>query len=183
MAHGFFSQRDHRVMGGEAWLPDDRAENQRRIGCLAILISDVAELKARGQNTTVAQLQSILLPGLLLTRHVFQGLRRPMLCDGQRDADATKLVYSRKPALDVLVKGHARDGFTSAHCQPPDAKVFCVIVSPNVLQRDEFPDVDGWIDHWNWATESHGLAEAPRSWIERYERKLFTIQDSERISE
>ena len=65
-----------------------------------------------------------------------------MLCNGERDADAQELVYSRKPALDVRINGNARDGFVSVQCQPPDAQVFCVIVSPNVHLREAFPDVD-----------------------------------------
>jgi hypothetical protein len=183
MAYGFFSQKDRRLAAADAWIPDDGTESGRRIGRLAISVEDIDKLKARGQNTVVAQLQSILLPGLMLSRHVFQGLRRPMLCNGERDADAKKLVYSRKPALDVRIKGNARDGFISAQCQPPDAQVFCVIVSPKLHLREAFPDVDGWIDHWSWVKEDLGLTEAPRSWIERYDRKLFTIHDSERISE
>jgi hypothetical protein len=140
-------------------------------------------LKARGQNTSVAQLQSLLLPGLPLTRHVFEGLRRPLLCDGARDGDRKKLIYSRKPALDVIVEGSPAHGLRTIQRQPPDSRVFCVIVSPNDHHRDEFPDVDGWLDHWSWVKEDVGLPEAPQNWIDRYDRKVFTIPDHERMSE
>jgi hypothetical protein len=182
MAYGFFSQRDRRIVAAEAWFPDNSSE-RRRIGRLAILTEAIDKLKAQGEITAVAQLRSILLPGFMLTRHVFQGLRRPMLCGSERNDDATKLVYFRKPALDVVVRRDAKGGFVSIQCQPPDAQVFYAIVSPNVHLRDNFPDVDGWIDHWDWMKEDLGLAEAPMSWMERYDRKLFTIRDTERMSE
>jgi hypothetical protein len=150
---------------------------------LAILNTDVETLKARGENTALAQLQSILLPGLLLTRHVFEGLRRPLLCDGSRDGDQKKLIYSRKPAIDIVVEGSVSSGLRMVQRRPPDCRVFSAIVSPNDRHRDEFPAVDGWLDHWSWVEEDFGLPEAPQNWIDRYDRKAFTIADTERAND
>ncbi len=124
MSYGYFWKNDSRLAAADAWFPDATAEKGRRIGRLAIRYTDIERLKSRGQNTIVAQLQSILLPGLMLSRHIFEGLRRPLLCDGERNGDAKKLIYSRKPAFDITIKGNHISGFTSVTCQPPDARSF-----------------------------------------------------------
>jgi len=31
---------------------------------------------------------------------------------------------------------------------------------------DKFPEVDGWIERWNWVKESEGLKEAPARWVD-----------------
>lgn len=49
-----------------------------------------------------------------------------------------------------------------------------MIVSPNERHRDKVPQIDGWIDHWNWTQEDSVLSEAPINWIDRYDKKLFT---------
>lgn len=183
MASGQLQYNGVDLVVGEAWIPDPSAHKGRRVGNLALLRSDVATMTARGQNTVVAQLEYLLLPNLLLSRHVFRGLRRPLLCDGDRNGEKSKLIYSRKPAFDVLVTGSAATGFKVTQRPPPDARVFCAIVSPNVRHRDQYPMVDGWLDHWNWVPEDSGLPEAPSGWIDRYDERVFTILDSERLSE
>lgn len=183
MAFGKLQHNGAELLIGEAWVPDETAPKKRRIGRLALMRSDVSAMAARGQNTAIAQLEILLLPNLMLSRHVFRGLRRPLLCDGDREGEKRKLIYSRKPAFDVLVTGSAAAGLSVSHRPPPDARVFCAIVSPNLRHKAEYPMVDGWVDHWNWVREDLGLAEAPEGWLDRYDEKLFTIVDSERISE
>ena len=40
--------------------------------------------------------------------------------------------------------------------------------------KEEFPDIAGWLDHWNWVDEDTCLNEAPDDWVDRYDRKLWT---------
>ena len=109
-------------------------------------------------------------------RHVFVGLQRPLLTDGDETADAEKLAYSRKPAFDYAWRGSKFDGNLEQLDAPPSA-VFTVLVSPNVKHRKDFPMVDGWINHWTWVAEDPVLPEAPVGWVDRYEAKLWTRTD------
>ena len=67
----------------------DRGVSEGQAG---IWFSDVEERQARGQKTTIAQLAKLVLPSLIDSRHIFQGLCRPLFCDGQNTADETKLI-------------------------------------------------------------------------------------------
>jgi hypothetical protein len=43
--------------------------------------------------------------------------------------------------------------------------------------------VDGWLKGWSWVKEDLALPEAPQNWSDRYDRKVLTIADSERVGE
>lgn len=146
-----------------------------RVGLLAMLASDLKLLGARGQSTAIAQAYGLIAEGMILSKHVFQGLQRPLRTDGNGFADREKLVYSRKPSFDYIWQG---DGPTGKHVRTdaPKARVFAVYVSPNVRHRTEFPTIDGWINHWAWIDEDAVLPEAPIGWVDRYDSKLWTEQ-------
>lgn len=143
-------------------------------GFAAIWPEDLKQRASRGQLTSIAQCYEIVLPGMILARHIFQGLRRDLYCDGVKTADQGKFAYTRKPKVDFET-ARGKDGFPEAVERPcPPNKTFVVIASPNDRHRDKFPDIDIWIDHWNWAEESPTLNEAPVDWIDRYDRKIYT---------
>ncbi|HEB85790.1 MAG TPA: hypothetical protein ENI68_02070 [Gammaproteobacteria bacterium] len=73
-----------------------------------LLASDLKKYAQRGQASAIAQFYMLVVPGLILTRHIFRGLERPLYCDGDMDADGSKLVYSRAPTLDYEWAGGAQ---------------------------------------------------------------------------
>ena len=144
-----------------------------REGLLALLVSDLHAIAKRGHSTAIAQLFGLALPGTILSRHVFQGLKRPLYTDGNINADAEKLIYTRKPAFDCIWSGGPQDGLIK-RTAPPSGCVFAVYVSPNIKHKQSFPDVDGWINYCTWIEEDQALSEAPTDWVGRYTRKLWT---------
>jgi hypothetical protein len=154
-------------------LPDGGVKD----GLLAIRAQDLKRLWQRGQRFAIIQLYKLVIPGIILSKHIFQGLRRPLLTDGLPNADKTKWIYSRRPQFDWMPSEPTDGGADrSARTSAPEGKVFVVIVSPNERHQAEFPMVDGWLDHWNWVQQDDGLAEAPSNWLERYDRKVWSLQ-------
>jgi hypothetical protein len=88
------------------------------------------------------------------------------------DGDKNKYVFSRKPSLDYVWEGGARGD--AVQKKAPDGSVFVVIISENDRHKDKFPEVDGWIDRWNWVREDEGLRDAPSGWVDRYKEKIWT---------
>lgn len=145
-----------------------------RVGCLALLCKDLQAYGRRGEATAIAQFYELVLPGMILSRHVFKGLRRPLLTDGDTNADQGMLVYTRKPAYDYQWVDGPQQGH-SEQIAAPAGKVFAVITRPNGEKHVEnFPEVDGWINAWCWIDEDLGLPEAPTDWVDRYDSKLWT---------
>lgn len=135
-----------------------------------VVIGQLGKYPSRGKATAIAQFYSIVGPGLILAKHVFRGLKRPLLAHDNMEADAEKLVYSWKPRWDYEWKGGPTGG--SVKKTPPDDRVFVTIVSPNNDQN--FPTVAGWIEHWNWVHEAGDLKDAPIDWGTRYTEKLWS---------
>lgn len=154
---------------------DSGAGAEYREGKLGILCDDLKVLWNRGLGVQIAQLYELVIPGLILSRHVFQGLRRRLYCDGCGEADKHKLIYTRAPAFDVTIApGHIPGDPEVVKRGRPPGEVFVVIVSPNVRHREAFPGIDGWLEHWSWVAEDSGLSEAPINWVDRYDKKLFS---------
>lgn len=165
------------ISGEWVWVADAKViENGAvRDGVFALPSKDLQEYGRRGQGAKIAQFYKLVLPGLILTRHVFVGLRRGLFNDDNADSDTEKLVYTRKPTFDVEWEG-GKHGKV-ANKPPPAQAVFAVIVSPNIKHRDKFPEIDGYIGTWNWLREDTVLAEAPVDWVDRYDRKIWTRSD------
>ena len=144
-----------------------------KLGTLALLVTDLRAFANRGQSTAIAQFYGLLELGLIQAKHVFVGLQRPLLTDGDNAADAEKLAYVRKPPFDYLWVGSKFAG-NLTEVDAPAKAVFAVLVTPNVKHRTDFPSVDGWINHWTWIDEDPVLPEAPVGWVDRYEAKLWT---------
>lgn len=137
-----------------------------------MLASDLKQFGARAQFAEIAQFYKLVCDGLILTRHIFEGLERPLYCDGSPKGDSNKLVYTRKPARDVEWTGGKSGNLIWR--EAPKGCVFVVIITPNTRHRDRYPSIDGWVNHWAWTEEDVGLAEAPINWVDRYTTKLWT---------
>ncbi|MFZ2445135.1 MAG: hypothetical protein WAW37_02140 [Syntrophobacteraceae bacterium] len=136
-----------------------------------ILQVDVMKRHDRGQNSALAQFDSIVAPGLISVQHVFRGLNRPLFADGSMEADKQKLAYTWRPVWDF----EWPDPFGRPRKLPrPMNCVFVVIVSKNMRHLEEWPEVYGWIDRWNWVDEDPGVPGSPLNWSSRYGEKLFT---------
>jgi hypothetical protein len=151
----------------------DGQQTPPKVGTLAILCKDLQAFGNRGEAVPIAQFYELVIPGTILTKHVFQGLQRPLRTDGDSSADEKMLIYARKPSFNSVwyrgPQGH------SHRTDAPVGKVFVVIVMPNNSKHcAQYPEVDGWINAWTWIDEDPGLSEAPVKWVDRYRTKLWT---------
>jgi len=172
MSERYLKENDETLLVAEApWVGDGGKE---RVGVLAVHSSSLKSRMNAGMAVSIAQLYGTVLPGIILTKYIFKGLNRPLYCDESFDGDKEKLVYVRRPTVDYIVtKNKATSARELTKLPAPAGKTFVVIVSPNT-HKNEFPSVDGWIDHWNWADEDTALAEAPTNWVDRYQERIFT---------
>ncbi len=56
--------------------------SEPRVGLLAMLASDFKLLATRGQSIAIAQAYGLIAEGMILSKHVFHGLQRPLRTDG-----------------------------------------------------------------------------------------------------
>lgn len=138
----------------------------------AVTMDIVRGLAERKQFSAIAQLYGLVIPSLILSAHLFQGLNRYLYCDGVANGDDDKFVFSRKPAYDFFWEG----GRTGKEVKrlAPSGQAFVIVLSKNVKHFDKYPDVAGWIDHWNWVDEDQVLNEAPINWVDRYKNKIWS---------
>lgn len=135
-----------------------------------IVISQLGRYSDRGKGAAIAQFYSLVGPGLIVAKHIFRGLNRPLFAKGNMKADVDKSIYSWKPRSDYEWKGGPNGGPEKK--TPPDGLVFVTIISPN--NDSSFPSVAGWVEHWNWVHESGDLNGAPVDWGARYREKLWS---------
>lgn len=135
-----------------------------------LLSDDLNMYVHRGQAATFAQFYKLVLPGIILAKHIFKGLDRPLLCDNNVCGDQDKRVYSRRPVNDYT---YDRSASRVVQHLAPAGKVFVVIVSPNT-HLEEYPDIKAWIDHWCWVDEDKIFNDAPTDWVDRYNCKIWT---------
>lgn len=174
MHESYLRENNKTLLVADALLPKTESETQPVEVKYAILADDLKEYWRRGMGIQIAQLYELVIPGLILSKHIFQGLKRNLYCDDKNDADTSKIIYSRTPAFDVMLDRRSPNNPTVIKITAPKDKVFVVIISPNVRHRTEYPSVTGWLDRWNWVQEDPGLQEAPINWLDRYEKKLYT---------
>lgn len=135
----------------------------------ALSTETLKEYGGRRQFTMLQQCEKMVIPGLVLTKHIFQGLNRNLCCDDDMKGDSNKFVFSRKPAYDYgwANKKPFRD------FSPPD-KVFVVVISKNMKHSEKFPSIAGWIERWHWIDEDPDLLEAPIGWVDRFNKKIWS---------
>lgn len=72
-------------------------------GKYGILTDDLKKLWDSGRGVEIAQLYELVVQGLILSRHIFKGLRRRLYADDDSHADKSVLIYARVPAFDVTI--------------------------------------------------------------------------------
>jgi hypothetical protein len=138
----------------------------------AVTMDVLRGLGGRKQFSSIAQLYGLVVPGLILSEHLFQGLNRNLYCDEGLNGDEDKFVFSRKPAYDFYWEGGITG--TEEKCLAPANQVFVVLISKNINHKDKFPDVSGWVERWNWVDEDSELRGAPINWLDRYNDILWS---------
>lgn len=128
------------------------------------------KFKERGLATAIAQYYGIVQEQLIVAEHAFRGLKRPLMLEGDMDADRPVLAYAWRSRVDFEWSGSPHDGYPE-RLIPPDGQTFVVLV------REEQPNsfgVLGSIEKWNWVREDLSLPQAPVDWQQRYDQKLWT---------
>lgn len=128
-------------------------------------------MRKRNLTIRLIHLFHIVDPGLILAKHIFQGLKRPLLYGDDENGDKAKLIFTWPAKYDWDYdqgKRFESDGLTRRDA-PPNT-VFGVIATPNA--SPEFPNVDYWLDSWCWIDASPTLPGAPIDWETRYDSKL-----------
>jgi len=124
---------------------------------------------AFGLRSAIAQYYGIVQDGLMGARHAFRGLVRPLMHNGDMDADRTVVIYSWRPQTDWEWRGDSFSGHP-VPVEPPAFRVFVVLVREE--QENEY-GVRGSIEKWNWLEEDLELEQAPIEWSTRYGEKLW----------
>lgn len=149
----------------------DKFGDEPEVVKFGYLTSDLKKCWERGQGTAIAQFYNLVMPGLILARHIFEGLDRPLYCDGNKHGDRDKRVYTWRPRYDYAFSSKKK---TEMRILAPEDQVFAVIVTPNTRHVKEYPDIKAWIDRWSWVDEDEGLDGASVNWVDRYETKLWS---------
>jgi hypothetical protein len=143
-----------------------------RVVKYALRKADLFGYVQRRQLSLLAQFYTLVADGLIVTRHCFNGLRRDLFCDGAQGGHLKKFALVRKPAYDYVWEGDNFGG-PAKKVAPPES-VFVVLISGNG-HKENFPDIEGWIDRWSWVEEDRGpMDETPVGWVDRYESKVWT---------
>lgn len=150
----------------EARSPDSPSEKVH----LGVRYDTFRRYATLGLSSAIAQYYGIVQDGLMDAKHAFRGLVRPLMHNGDADADRTVIIYSWRPEADWEWRGDRFSGQV-VRLEPPTHRVFVVLV------REEEPGefgVAGSIEKWNWIMEDLDLSEAPVEWGMRYGEKLWT---------
>jgi len=123
-----------------------------------------------GLRTAVAQYYGIVRPGLILARHVFRGLKRPLMLGGNMSADKNVLIYSWRPLWDYEWMGTPDQGYPTTK-NPPLYRVFVTLVREKEPNSD---GISGSIERWNWVIEDPEQPHAPIESAERYGECLWS---------
>ena len=121
--------------------------------------------------TLVAQYYGIVQNGLIGAAHLFKGLKRPLLHDGNIDGDQNVLIYSWRPRFDWEWTGGRHDG-QPRPLDPPPRRAFVVLVRQEPTQDEH--QVVGSIEHWNWVEEQSERKGAPIDSATRYTEHLWS---------
>jgi hypothetical protein len=156
----------------DGWAYED---GEAKVVKYGLLQSDLGKYANRGQFGAIAHFYTLVARGLILTRHIFAGLSRPLCSDDCMESDKLKHIHSRKPTRDYVWQKGSTNSLMDVDA--PQDKVFVVIMSKNVRHTALFPMVYGWIERWNWITEDNSLKEAPLNWVDRYDQKTFSREE------
>lgn len=145
-------------------------EDPERAVKFGIRAATFREYQARGLFTAVAQYYGIVQDHMGCARHLFEGLKRPLMLGDDMHADESVFIYTWRYSVDFEWHGSRQDGFP-VEMVPPAGRVFAVLV------RREEPGESGClgsIEKWNWIKEDPRVPEAPIGWAQRYEKRLWS---------
>lgn len=142
--------------------------------CLKLGVLDARTLfrAEHGLSWQLGQLYGVVQTGLILTQHIFVGLRRGMLIAGDGEAAKEKMAFTWAARRDAQAVGDKFNLKIRYRDAPPN-RVFCVYASPNKM-LDEYPEIFGWLEHWTWLAANSELPGAPVEWQDRYDKKLWS---------
>ena len=152
---------------------DALADKEKKEVKMGILKTELAKYADRGLLSGLGQFFGIVAPGLIMAKHLFVGLKRPLCCDDTMNGDSEKIVYSWIPTYDY--EWHEKTSRSQLkQLDAPAKSVFVVIISKNERQHKiHFPDIYGWIERWNWVDSDSYLNAAPINSESRYDKRIY----------
>ena len=150
----------------------DEDTNETDVVQFGILKRDLEKFVRRGMLSVFAQFDQLVCNGLINSKHIFKGLKRPLYNDDSFTADEDVLIYTRRPNYDFEWRGGPQG--QSVRIKAPGNSVFVILVNKNIRHADKFPEIYGWIDRWNWIQEDAYIPEAPINHESRYGQRIFT---------
>jgi hypothetical protein len=144
--------------------------NNSDIVKLGVRVTTFEGYVRRKEISNVAQYYGIVQGDLMLAKHLFTGLKRSLMYNGDMQADRNVIVYSWRSTNDYRWRGNVQNGH-SERVDPPRDQVFVVLVRE---EPENEHGVLGSIEHWNWVQEDPVLAHAPVDWNQRYGQKLWS---------
>lgn len=160
--------------GGHVWVadaPDWNGTSKSHLS-IAVYLPTVVARASRALSWQLGQMYGVLGTGLIMTRHVFLGLKRDMYVREDKDAAKKKLVATWAAKRDAELVGDGRDNHLN-YVAAPENRVFAVYISPNEMLT-EYPDIDGWAEHWAWIAADPDCPGAPIDWNTRYDKKVWS---------
>ncbi len=160
--------------GASVWVADapDWTNSGKSHLSIAIDLRSIADRAARGLSWQLGQLYGVVGTGLIMTRHVFQGLKRDMYVRMDTDAASKKLVATWPAHRDAELVGDPQNP-QLRYVGRPNNRIFVVYISPNEMLTD-FPDIDGWAEHWAWIVSDPLKIDHPIDWNARYDKKVWS---------
>jgi hypothetical protein len=145
-------------------------EDPKVIVRLGVRVSTFQQYKARGLATAIAQYYGLVQEGMWWSKHLFEGLNRPLMLADDMDADRPVLVYTWRSPVDFEWHGATHDGYP-IKMVPLAGRVFAVLVR----RQEPSPEgIVGSVVKWNWIKEDPRLPDAPVGWEQRYGRKVWS---------
>jgi hypothetical protein len=137
---------------------------------LGVSSTTIRRYRDRGLVTAIAQYYGLVQEGLLLARHSFRGLERPLALREDMDADQTVVVYTWRSTVDYEWHGTQYDGHPMEKTPLP-GRVFVVLVREDPGGEE---GVHGSIERWNWVNEDLNIMHAPIGYERRYRKRLWS---------
>jgi hypothetical protein len=139
---------------------------------LGVRTSTFRAYAQRRLATFIAQYYGIFQDGLGSAKHVFRGLKRPLMLGAHENADEAVWVYAWRSLIDYVWIGSPQSG-DPRQVAAPARRVFVVLVREEPSNEH---GISGSIERWNWIREDPELPHAPIIWQQRYGRKIWSIE-------
>jgi hypothetical protein len=150
----------------EAPSPTDKY-NTVKLGVRTAIFQEYVKRKL---VSAVSQYYGIVQDDLISAQHLFKGLKRSLMYNGDMHADQSVLVCTWRSLYDYKWVGSPQDGHPE-RMNPPRDQVFVVLVREEPANEH---GVLGSIERWNWVQEDLELPHAPVDWNQRYGQKLWS---------